>query len=142
MNAYYCECGWPAYSAIAFSIKCPKCGSTITNESSQVSNQSKRLEELHRQGRELWAEIHSYNPPTWIPSEVAIWFDAWQRRIPSIGCACKKHWGEVVKNIPPDFSSREAFFECTVKWHNAINVHLSKQVVTLKQAIALWNAHT
>jgi hypothetical protein len=87
--------------------------------------------------RAHWAELHGYSPEVWDEAAAREWFADWQRRIPNIACDCRRHWRELVAEMPPDFSSREAFFAWTVEAHNAVNSRIGKPLVTLEEAYRL-----
>lgn len=89
-----------------------------------AQEQIDRLELL----RELWRELHAYNPAEWSADKAQTWFKAWLRRVPSFGCACREHFRRILKKLPPDFSSRDAFYAWSVAAHNEVNKSLGKPI--------------
>jgi hypothetical protein len=84
-----------------------------------------------RQGRFAWAKLHGYRgcDPQWL--------DIWQYLIPA-RCDCKDGYQKILEQMPPDFSSPEAFFAWGVRLHNAVNAKLGKQQITLDEAYLIW----
>lgn len=85
--------------------------------------------------RMLWRELHLYTQEQeWNPSQAKAWYMAWRKRIPSFGCKCKEHWGNIENKLPPDYSSEEAFFTWSVEAHNAVNKKLNKPIYSVEMA--------
>jgi hypothetical protein len=84
-----------------------------------------------RQGRFAWAKLHGYRgcDPQWL--------DIWQYLIPA-RCDCKDGYQKILEQMPPDFSSPEAFFAWGVRLHNAVNAKLGKAQITLDEAYLIW----
>ena len=84
-----------------------------------------------RQGRFAWAKLHGYRgcDPQWL--------DIWQYLIPA-RCDCKDGFQRILKDLPPDHSSPEAFFAWGVRLHNAVNAKLGKPQITLDEAYSIW----
>ena len=83
----------------------------------------------------LWLELHSYaQAGEWDASKAKAWYMAWRKRIPSFGCKCKEHWGDIENKLPPDYSSEEAFFLWSVEAHNAVNKKLNKPIYSVEMA--------
>jgi hypothetical protein len=84
-----------------------------------------------RQGRFAWAKLHGYRgcDPQWL--------DIWQYLIPA-RCDCKDGFQRILKDLPPDHSSPEAFFAWGVALHNAVNAKLGKPQITLDEAYSIW----
>lgn len=81
----------------------------------------------------LWRTLHlralSYLP---MKGEEK-WFEDF---IESIPCPlCQDHFQLFIKQSPPDFSSRPAFFRWTVCAHNYVNRSLNKKEIDLKEAL-------
>lgn len=80
-------------------------------------------------GSDNWARLHRSKPD---PK----FFEQWKRSIP---CgSCKEGLKKIVAQIPPDFSSDEAWFKTGWAWHNAVNQHLGKSIIPLEEARRLW----
>jgi len=87
---------------------------------------------LVEQGRKAWEQLHSYagcDPE---------WYANWKRTIPSFGCSCRRDFDAIEKELPPDFSSPDAFFARGVEWHNAVNRKLNKPEITIEEARSIW----
>jgi hypothetical protein len=67
------------------------------------------------------------------------WHELWELTIPNNGCSCTIDYLQLKKENPPDFSSPEKYFLWGHKIHNLINVKLNKPLVTIEEAIHLWN---
>jgi hypothetical protein len=83
-------------------------------------------------GRRAWSNLHSYTgcDPDWYAS--------WKKTIPSFGCSCRRDFDVIEKELPPDFSSDDAFFVRGVEWHNAVNRKLNKPEITIEEARSIW----
>jgi hypothetical protein len=98
--------------------------------------------------RKLWAELHNRaaRGAYFVPSDKPqpgterLYLASFERRIRCSGC--RRHWRAVVAKLPPDFSSRAAYFRWTVRAHNQINKRLDKPAVTIRRARSLWNFDT
>lgn len=98
--------------------------------------------------RRLWADLHhrAAHGACFVPSDNPdpdiehLWLDRFANRIRCAGC--RNHWREVIAKLPPDFSSRAAYFRWTVRAHNSINRRLGKPIVSLRTARALWRFDT
>jgi hypothetical protein len=88
--------------------------------------------------RAMWAELHrraASTDPLDADAE-RVWIDDFTKRVP---CGeCKQHWRMLLKEVPPDLSSRDAYFAWGVTAHNAINVRLGKPQVSVDEARRLW----
>lgn len=79
-----------------------------------------------------WKELHTRALMNKDMEGEAEWFKAF---VVSVPCPkCQKHFEEFVKAIPPDFSSRVAFFAWTVAAHNYVNGATNKRSITLDEA--------
>ena len=92
---------------------------------------AKQQERSNQAGRLAWAKLHSYRgcDPQWL--------DIWQYLIPQ-RCDCKDGYQRILAEMPPDFSSPEAFFAWGVRLHNAVNAKLGKPEITIKEALSIW----
>ena len=91
---------------------------------------AKQQERSDQAGRLAWAKLHSYRgcDPQWL--------DIWQYLIPQ-RCDCKDGYQRILAEMPPDFSSPEAFFAWGVALHNAVNAKLGKQQITIDEAYSI-----
>jgi hypothetical protein len=62
----------------------------------------------------------------------------WEKTIPQYECGCRAFYADHKAEIPPDFSSPEAFFAWGVALHNAVNRKLGKPELTLEEALSIW----
>lgn len=100
---------------------------------SQEEVNRRRNERTARQGSFAWGKLHSYRgcDPQWL--------DIWQFLIPN-RCDCKDGYQKILEELPPDFSSPEAFFAWGVELHNKVNRKLGKPEITMDRALAIWRA--
>jgi hypothetical protein len=84
-----------------------------------------------RQGQFAWSKLHGYTgcDPQWL--------DIWQYLIPQ-RCDCKDGYQRILAEMPPDFTSPEAFFAWGVALHNAVNAKLGKPEITIDEAYSIW----
>ncbi len=82
---------------------------------------------LLKKYQDHWLELHLKPVPT------PTWFQDWRNRIPTVGCHCQTDFDEIVERLPPDFSSKEAFFEWSVAAHNCVNARLGKPEYSIDQ---------
>ena len=84
-----------------------------------------------KQGRFAWSKLHGYTgcDPQWL--------DIWQYLIPA-RCDCKDGYQQILGELPPDFSTPEAFFAWGVNLHNAVNRKLGKPELTIEEALSIW----
>jgi hypothetical protein len=85
--------------------------------------------DLLKQFRDLWKELHCKVDPT------AEWFDSWVSRIPSIDCDCRSWIRDYLLKNPSRFND---WFRFTWELHNAVNVKLDHQQITMERAIRRW----
>lgn len=89
-------------------------------------------------GHHYWAVIHLtawYFPDEPTPEESLNAKEFMEKLAQELICnLCRHHFGEYVKNHPPDTSSRSAFFRWTVDAHNFVNRRLKKPEVSYEQA--------
>ena len=92
---------------------------------------AKQQERSNQAGRLAWSKLHSYTgcDPQWL--------DIWQYLIPQ-RCDCKDGYQRILAEMPPDFTSPEAFFAWGVALHNAVNAKLGKQQITIDEAYKIW----
>jgi hypothetical protein len=74
------------------------------------------------------------------PATERAWLASFARAIPCSGC--RRHWREVIDNIPLNLASPRTHFAWTVRAHNAINRLLGKPIMSLRQARRLWTPLT
>ena len=82
-------------------------------------------------------------PNPWIGLHNGAIFDAaglseWEKTIPHYGCACRQFYQDYKTDMPPDFSTPEAFFAWGVALHNAVNRKLGKPELTIDEALSIW----
>jgi hypothetical protein len=84
-----------------------------------------------KQGQFAWAKLHGYTgcDPQWL--------DIWQYLIPA-RCDCKDGYQRILAEMPPDYTSPEAFFAWGVRLHNAVNAKLGKPEITIDEAYSIW----
>lgn len=93
--------------------------------------EARKAAQTARQGVFAWAKLHSYTgcDPQWL--------DLWQFFIPQ-RCDCKDGYQKILEEMPPDFTSPEAFFAWGVALHNAVNTKLGKPELTIDEARKIW----
>lgn len=86
--------------------------------------------------RSHWLRLHKYaiECGLWDERAARAFYAEWLEGIPTTSCNCRSHWMELTTDNPPDFSSREAFFEWTWARHNDVNRRLKKPEITLAEA--------
>ena len=92
---------------------------------------AKRAERTAKQGQAAWGYLHGYKgcDPQWL--------EIWQFLIPQ-RCECKGGYQQIIAEMPPDFTSPEAFFAWGVNLHNAVNRKLGKPELTIDEALLIW----
>jgi hypothetical protein len=92
-------------------------------------------------GPDMWEQLHKWAMRVDLvgprsdraPQE---WLALFSRRLP---CGeCIMHWTDLLKEMPPDFSSNAALFEWSVRAHNAVNARLCKPVMSFLAAAKRW----
>ena len=93
--------------------------------------EARKAAQTARQGVFAWGKLHFYtgNDPQWL--------DLWQYFIPQ-RCDCKDGYQKILEDMPPDFTSPEAFFAWGVALHNAVNRKLGKPELTIDEARRIW----
>lgn len=94
-------------------------------------------------GPELWRRLHCYRWTSF--TDFRDWFNLFLIDVDKLpGCSCGRNFKT---KILPQFAGRfckiatdEEWFTLTVEIHNAVNVELSKQLISLSDALALWSA--
>jgi hypothetical protein len=89
-------------------------------------------ERTAKQGRVSWDILHRYGGCD------PAFFEAWTYTIPKYGCSCSRDFKSILEELPPDFSSDDAFFIRGVEWHNAVNRKLGKPEITIEEARSIW----
>lgn len=93
---------------------------------------AKAREERDGITRALWRELHTAALAGKLTPQ---WIGAFGPRIP---CGdCRKHWGELLKEIPPVFGAGS--FAWTVIVHNTVNLRLGKSEWTVDEARKLYS---
>lgn len=83
-------------------------------------------------GRAMWAELHERAlqypeaPDEHDKDSEIKWLEGWKARIPSAKCDCAYKW--ISMGLDFDISSRDGYWESTVKAHNAVNASLGKPI--------------
>lgn len=78
-----------------------------------------------------WKELHARAQAPLPMAGEEEWFEEYIRGLP---CKhCRHHFEEFVRQQPPHWSSRVAFFEWTVQAHNHVNAALGKAHRSLKE---------
>ena len=62
----------------------------------------------------------------------------WESSIPQYECGCRAFYAKYKAEMPPDFTSPEAFFRWGVNLHNAVNRKLGKHELTIDEALSIW----
>ena len=79
-----------------------------------------------------WRELHCRALVDLPMDDEQEWFRNFREGLP---CAkCRVHFEDYIAHHPPDFSSREKFFQWTVDAHNHVNQHTGKKIVSLDEA--------
>lgn len=88
-------------------------------------------------GPKLWDQLHRralVATPLWRESQ---WLNAFHAAIP---CPiCREHFGWARGKYPADFTSNDALFVCTWRWHQEVNLRMNKPDITLEAARALYS---
>ena len=103
-------------------------GPSQKNPELQIKRHQAKKDRLE-QSRELWEELHLKKGAD------AKWLAGWVKRIPKFGCACRKGFELILREIPPRFDD---WFAWTVEVHNAVNRKLGRKEWTLDEAVARW----
>ena len=85
-------------------------------------------------GTLAWIALHTYSGCE------EQWLLEWEKTIPSAGCGCHAGYLSLKEEVPPDFSSPDAFFAWGVALHNSVNRKLGKQELSLEEAQLLWRS--
>lgn len=110
----------------------------VPSTSKQVTYTQEDLERINKeriavQGRMAWSFKHKYlgcDPQ---------WHELWELLIPRNGCSCSNDYAKLKEENPPDFSSPEKYFLWGHRIHNLVNMKLEKPLITIAEAIKLWN---
>ena len=91
---------------------------------------------------ELWKELHK-RALNFTEGSDTVYLNAFVWRIPRYhGCTCQEFWQSWIKTNPPVYGTDEngnnKYFEWTVKTHNGVNQKLNKPIITLDEAIKLY----
>jgi hypothetical protein len=98
---------------------------------------------LSTEGPKRWKRVHiralDWNPSTgdWKAETVFV-----KHLANGMGCECSGHWIQVLRKIPLDLSSSEAYFRCSWLWHVEVSTSINQhaKVPTLEEAKAFWES--
>ena len=90
---------------------------------------------------QLWEELHTRALLVGFlnPSDEKKFIKEWAEKIPSFGCPCKAFWNQWIKINPPNLTSKDKYFEWTVRAHNGVNVKLGRSVWSVDRAKEKWS---
>ena len=112
-------CGWHACVAETMEVECPLCKTQF----SALSHDD--------QGRNAWELLHMKQDAD------EEWFQWWlETAVPQYGCMCVTFVNAYTAHTPPVFE--EGWFQWTVDLHNAVNMKLEKDTMTLEEALDVW----
>jgi hypothetical protein len=116
------------------SVRLNLVGQPSENTFTQEDVQRVRAERTEKQGQHAWTLLHQYRgcDPQWL--------ELWVYFIPN-KCECKTGYQKILEELPPDFSSPEAFFAWGVALHNAVNAKLGKPQITIDEALSIWRSN-
>jgi len=88
-------------------------------------------------GRESWEQLHRH---VYVDADISSkWYnESWKVNVLDSGCQCRQKLTDIERQIPPDFSSREAFIMFGFKLHNAVNAKLDKSQFSFDDARKLY----
>lgn len=92
------------------------------------------------EGPKRWAELHRRAASGVIADDELAFIRSLAKGIGI--CACKTKWRALLRKMPPDLSSPEAYFAWTVAAHNVVNERLGKPAVLLEDARTLHGSST
>ncbi len=93
---------------------------------------------------ELWKELHlrclNHTPNT---NDVHWLHTVWIPKIPRYSsrgteCKCKEDWYKWYSQNPPNFATKDTYFDWSVRAHNAVNAKLNKQIISVDEAKKLY----
>jgi hypothetical protein len=87
----------------------------------------------------MWAELHARAIEyTGDRAAEEQWLAAFRGRI---GCgACREHWDELLRRMPPDISGPIAYWVWTFRAHNAVNRFLGRTPLDFGEALRRFAA--
>lgn len=112
------------------------------DRSRNLTREQREAERIE-QSRACWLALHRYSiehSGDWDEAAAKNWFAKWQQTIPKYGCSCRRHWKEITRQLPPEFSSAQSFFQWSVDAHNAVNAKLAKPKFNAGDAGELYGA--
>ena len=88
---------------------------------------------------QLWKELHE-RAASFAGTDDKQFVSAWGAKLPRFtqGCSCNEFWKNWVAVNPPVFVPQSAYFEWTIKAHNAVNTKLKKKIWTVPEAREAW----
>jgi hypothetical protein len=102
--------------------------------------QHKPTPEDEKYYRQLWRELHKRPATARHLEDEDQWLEKFAGRIP---CgACKDHFKQLLREVPPDYTTRENYFAWTVEIHNRVNRRLNKPEVSVDEAMGVWKMGT
>lgn len=95
---------------------------------------------METKGPGMWEMFHSFAMSWDLNVDAAVAFlNKFAAQIP---CgACKTHWRQINEELPPDMSSRNAFFSWSVEAHNAVNAKLNKPPFAVEEARMIYEKY-
>lgn len=102
----------------------------------KLTAEQREADRLQR-SQECWRQLHAYaveHWDDWDEDAARKWLIEWEATIPRYGCACRKHWRGIKRDLPPVFRSAKCFFQWSVAAHNAVNESLGKPIMSQEQA--------
>ena len=82
---------------------------------------------------DLWKELHE-RALNFKGTDDTIFLTNFTKKIPrfTVGCSCKEHWRNIVRQNPPKFG--DEYFAWTTLVHNKINEKIGKPTYTVEEA--------
>lgn len=110
-------------------LPCAVCYIEINGQDITLSEKPQEHHEIL--SRVLWKELHTKKNPT--PK----WFLEWLFKVPNTSsCGGCQQWAiEWLTNNHPEFDN---WFPWSVRFHNSVNLKLTKKQWTLEEAIQCW----
>ena len=106
---------------------------TETFPSREINNEIRDIVISPTPPPSTWQELHTralaHN------TDDSLWLHDFIQRVPNINCACRADAKNYVANNPPDWTH---YFEWSIAFHNYVNAKLSKPILTIEEAGAIW----
>jgi hypothetical protein len=88
--------------------------------------------------RRMWNELHNRALDHKDGVNDSVWLLTWAKRLKPFQkkgtCSCNEHYNKWKKNNPPNFATREKYFEWTVRLHNSVNRLGNKKEWTVEES--------